>query len=380
MIRKWMAAAAAALLLWSPVNCFAAQADGTAALKIGGSETASGAVVKNGKLYLALDPVCEALGYAASDASSTGPVELLNGADGIRIDPARNQMDDNGHTVDLSALTEPDTLGGGCLLSGGRIYVRSELLSQLLGLDVGTDETTGTVTARRILQNVLTVKTERTDVSEGLLTAHIQYPVLSGSGNDKFYQNINGILKEAADSALAEGRKNAGDLAGYAASAPDYGGPIQCETDFDYRIPYNQNGLVSIVLTEYQYSGGAHGSTVQTAYTFDLKTGKALSLFDLVKSGAESECRGTVDALVRKFIDTKVYSGELMELPDLPFKTVGETPNYYLSDDGVMIYFQQYEHFPYAAGIQEFRVDYLSLAQYLDPAYASLAAKDNRIG
>lgn len=380
MIRKWMAAAAAALLLWIPVNCFAAQTDGAITLKIGSSETESGAVMKNGKLYLALDPVCEALGYTASDASYTGPVELLNGTDSIRIDPARNQMDDNGHTVDLSAWTEPDTLGGGCLLSDGRIFVRSELLSQLLGLDVSTDEATGTVTARRILQNILTVKTERIDVSEGLLTAHIQYPVLSGPGNDKFYQNINGILKEAADSALTTGRKSASDLASYASSATDYGGPLQCETNFDYRIPYSQNGLVSVVLTEYQYAGGAHGNTVQTAYTFDLKTGKALGLFDLVKSGAKADCRSTVDALVRKFIDTRVYSGELMELPDLAFKTVGDTPNYYLSDDGAMIYFQEYEHFPYVAGIQEFTLDYLSLAQYLDPAYASLAAKNNRIG
>lgn len=380
MIRKWMAAAAATLLLWVPVNCFAVQKDGAMALKIDGRETASGAVVKNGKLYLALDPVCEALGYTASDASYAGPVELLGGTDSIRIDPAHNQMDDNGHTVDLSALTEPDTLGGGCLLSDGRVFVRSELLSQLLGLDVSTDEAAGTATARRVLQNVLTVRTERADVSEGLLTAHIQYPVLSGPGNDSFYRTIDGIFKEAADSALAEGRKNAGDLASYAASAPDYGGPLQCETYFDYRIPYNQNGLLSVVLTEYQYSGGAHGNTVQTAYTFDLKTGRALGLFDLVKSGAESDCRGAVDALVRKQIDAGVSSGELMELPDLPFKTVGDTPNYYLSDGGAILYFQEYEHFPYAAGIQEFQVDYLSLAQYLDPAYASLATKNNRIG
>ena len=379
MMKKWIAAAAVTLLLMSPVTCFAAQ-DGGMDLMIGGTRTASGAVEQSGNLYLALDPVCAAMGWTETYSVSGSSVELLNGTESVRIDTAHNQMNDNGHTVDLTKYVDPDTLGSGCLLSDGRIFVRSDLLSRLFGLDVGTDEAGTTVTARRILQNVLSVQTEHNDVSEGALTAHIQYPVLSGPGNGKFYQNINGILKEAADSALITGRKAASDLAGYAASASDYGGPLQCETDLDYRIPYNQNGLISILLTEYQYAGGAHGNTVQTAYTFDLKTGKALGLFDLVKRGAKADCRSTVDALVRKFIDTRVYSGELMELPDLAFKTVGDTPNYYLSDDGAMIYFQEYEHFPYVAGIQEFTLDYLSLAQYLDPAYASLAAKNNRIG
>jgi hypothetical protein len=136
----------------------------------------------------------------------------------------------------------------------------------------------------------LTIDTERTDLTEGMLTAAIQYPVLSGPWNPQALETINGIFQQAADTALAQGRQNAKELENFASvSDSSYNSSLQCSTYFDYAVKYNQNGLLSIVLTNYQYAGGAHGSTIQTAYTFDLNTGHQLTLSDLMKSGSDTK-------------------------------------------------------------------------------------------
>ena len=41
-----------------------------------------------------------------------------------------------------------------------------------------------------------------------------------------------------------------------------------------YEIKNNQRGILSILLTVYTFSGGAHGLTVCKSITFDVTTGK----------------------------------------------------------------------------------------------------------
>ena len=351
MMRKLLACTAALLML-TPSSAFSA-ADGTLALNMGGEHT---------------EAVCEAMGYAVSGTDST--VALTNGNDVFGIDTAAGKLTENGHTAEISDCAAPDV----SLTSGGRLFVRSELLSDLLGLDVRTEASGKAVTVSRIIQNILTVGVQRTDLTDGLLTASIQVPVLSGPWDGKALEAINGVFRQSADAALAQGRQNAKELASAVGSG--YEGPLQCQTDFNYRVRYNQNGIVSVVLTNYQYSGGAHGSTIQTAYTFDLKTGARIRLSDLMKSG--SGYQKEFSARIRKEIDARVDSGALYELQDSPFQTLGDNPDFYLSNDGIVFFFQQYEHFPYAAGIQEFAVPYGGIGE-LSPAYGFLASRNNRI-
>lgn len=380
MIRKLLAALTAVLLVLPPASCFAAS-NGTMDLTIGQSTVSSGAYVNDGVLYLELEPVCRALSYQVSNAGSNSDIRLTGPSDAIRIDPADNQIEQNDHTFSVAGLSQQDSLGGGCLRLSGSLYMRADLLSQLLGLDVRTDETAKTVTLLRVIRNILSVQTKRSDLSEGLLNAAIQYPVLSGPWNGQNLNAINAVLKQAADAALSQGRQNAQEMQqttdAYQASGSSYGGSLQCTTYFDYDVKYNQNGLFSIVLSNYQYEGGVHGSTIQTAFTFDLNTGKQLKLSDL--TNPSSGYQKYFDAAIRSQIDARIKSGALYEFPSSPFQTLGGNPDFYLSDDGIVFYFQEYQYFPYAAGIQKFTVPYGSISSMLNSSYHFLYEKLNRI-
>jgi len=380
MIRKFLAVFTAALLFLIPTDCFAA-ANGSMNLKIGKTAVSSGAYVNDGILYLELEPVCRALNDQISNADSNSDILLTSLQDTIRIDPDDNRIEKNGHAFSVSDLAQQDTLGGGCLRLSGTLYMRSDLLSQLLGLDVRVDKTTGVVTVLRVIRNILTVNTSRSDLTDGLLTASIQYPVLSGPWNRSSLDAINAVLKQAADTALSQGHQNAKELQETAdirkASGVADDGLPQCAAYFNYEVKYNQNGLLSIVLSNYQYAGGAHGGTVQTAYTFDLNTGKQLSLTSLMKSG--SGYQQQFDTKIKAEINAREKSGMLVEIANSPFQTLGNNPDFYLSDDGIVFYFQQYQYFPYAAGIQEFPFSYDSIARDLKPSYRFLYEKLNRI-
>lgn len=377
MIRKILAAATASLVTLISVNC-CALSNGPLDLKTGQTATESGAYYTNDALYLEVEPVCKTLGFTVTSTDPKKDIRLTNGSDTIRIYPADNIIEKNGHSFQVLNSSPEDTLGAGCIRLGGVLYMRSDLLSDLFGLDVQTDETVDTVSVLRILENFLTIDTARTDLSEGLLTATIQYPILSGPWNPRALETINAIFKQSADTALAQGRQNAKELEDVVSEFDSsYGGSLQCSTYFNYGIKYNQNGLLSVVLTNYQYAGGAHGSTIQTAHTFDLNTGRQLTLSDLMKSGSGYE--KFLDEQIRKEIDKRVNEGSLYEFQDQPFKTLGEHPNFYLSDDGIVFYFQQYEYFPYVAGIQEFTISYDSVSDFLNPSYSYLYQKQNRI-
>jgi inhibitor of cysteine peptidase len=380
MTRKLLAAFTAALLVLLPANCLAAT-NGTMNLKIGQSSVTSGAYVSDGVLYLQLEPVCRALGYQISNAGSDSDIRLTGPSDVIRIDPANDRIEKNGHTFSVAALSQQSSLGGGCLRLSDVLYMRADLLIRLFGLDIRSDEASKTVTVQRIIQNTLTIQTKRSDLSEGLLNATLQYPVLSGQWSEQALNTINVVLRQAADAALAKGRQNAQLLQETAsirkASGLEDDGSPQCATYFDYEVKYNQNGLFSFVLNNYQYEGGAHGSTVQTSYTFDLKTGKQLKVSDLMN--ASSGYQKNLDSQIRSQINSRVSAGALYEFPNSPFQTLGSAPGFYLSNDGIVFYFQEYQYFPYAAGIQEFTVPYGSISSMLNPSYHFLYEKLNRV-
>jgi inhibitor of cysteine peptidase len=74
-------------------------------------------------------------------------------------------------------------------------------------------------------------------------------------------------------------------------------------------------------------------------------------------------------------MDRRIACGELIELEGLHFETVGDHPGFYLSGAGIVFYFQQYEYFPYAAGIQEFTIPYGALSGMLKDGYGLISAE-----
>lgn len=140
-----------------------------------------------------------------------------------------------------------------------------------------------------------------------------------------------------------------------ASLANDY--PIMVfEAIMQYRITYNSNYLVSLYYDEYQFLGGAHGSTIRTSQTWDLPTARQLPLEYFFQNNRDYKVDiiKEINRQIKEGIETgnNYYFEDYCQLVLDTFNT----NNYYLSDKGIIVYFQAYDIGPYSSGILEFNI------------------------
>lgn len=119
----------------------------------------------------------------------------------------------------------------------------------------------------------------------------------------------------------------------------------------NYTITKNMNSLLSAYFDQYEFTGGAHGNTLRSSVTWNLNTGRILSMSDLC--------------------NPQVVLGEILELariqakenPYLYFENYEELiisnfneEHFYLTPNGISVFYQQYEIGPYASGIIVFEI------------------------
>jgi hypothetical protein len=123
-----------------------------------------------------------------------------------------------------------------------------------------------------------------------------------------------------------------------------------------YNITYNQNDLLSLYYDHYTYSGGAHGITIRASDTWSLNKGCRIGLYQLC-SDPERMRRLILDR-INEQIAAQIKSGEGMYFDDYAKLTAENfnPENYYLTPEGIVVYYQQYDIAPYASGIPEFIV------------------------
>jgi hypothetical protein len=132
----------------------------------------------------------------------------------------------------------------------------------------------------------------------------------------------------------------------------------QFEAYVDYTITYNQNCYLSLYFDQYEYAGGAHGLTVRYSDTWDLPKSKRVELAEMFPH--RTHFREFIIETIDKQIETEIQTGNAMyfenyaQLVNENFKA----NNFYLTKDGVILYFQQYDIAPYAAGIPTFLIPY----------------------
>ena len=362
MIKKTITAAAILTMFLSiGIYCSALAADSQPAIFIDGAGASANAQMIDGTVYLPLRAVCETLGYTVQwDGKNGGSIVSVSKAgEMIVIDLKNYKITTKGHAY----------YTGDCVLIDNHTYMQADLFSENFGFKAQQNQQTGAVELTRVTQNPITITTMNVFSDTDDLTITLQYPQINELSDSTVQDGINTVLRETAMNAENEGLQNAYELVkvkedGYT------GSPNMCETYFDYSVKYNQNGLLSLILMDYQYAGGAHGNTIQTAYTFDLQTGKVLALSDLMKN--DSGYVSYINSAVRQGIDERVKAGNLYEFEDGKFQSIKDDQNYYLSNSGVVIYFQQYEYFPYVSGIQEFQIGFSDLKELLKTEYSFL--------
>ena len=119
--------------------------------------------------------------------------------------------------------------------------------------------------------------------------------------------------------------------------------------------------LVSLVEQSSLYSGGSHPNTVQTAYNLDIENRRLLRLEDVIEESAAPDLAALVLAGVgEKFVGIDLFEdyGETIA-SSMVYGTM--TPYWYMNDRGLVVFYNQYELGPYAAGIIKTEIPYAAL-------------------
>lgn len=132
---------------------------------------------------------------------------------------------------------------------------------------------------------------------------------------------------------------------------------MQYELVLSYTITYNELCVVSLYLDEYTFTGGAHGNTIRTAQTWNLKDAHKVSIAELfpINLNYEQKLLTEIDSQ----ITGEMKSGKSYYFDDYK-KLASDTfssDQFSLTPQGIVIYYQQYDIAPYSSGIPTFLID-----------------------
>lgn len=204
----------------------------------------------------------------------------------------------------------------------------------------------------------------------------LEYPIIIANGAvsqaaaDRMNQAIRSQFGETATSTIDDGMQaGLNDCIANQEDLPlttDQGDELSMAREFEDEtsvvVTRNERGLLSLLYTGYSFTGGAHPNSFYLSQTFDLTTGKELTLRELVRPEAieiwiqREEQRllkqdaGT-DWLFDKELVSAVASGKLKGTAASSTPAYQSLNQWYLSNNTLVRYYQSYEVEPYAAGI-----------------------------
>lgn len=144
-----------------------------------------------------------------------------------------------------------------------------------------------------------------------------------------------------------------------------------------YTTELFQDGLLSLVIQSYSYTGGAHGLPWMTALTIDLPEGERLTLGDFVKTDSLKPFMQQVrrvlldewnDALFEAAkTELEGFVEDTSPLTDDQREAFSNLEDFYLTPTGFVFYWNVYDIAPYAAGQQTVFIPYGDVREHLIP-------------
>lgn len=195
------------------------------------------------------------------------------------------------------------------------------------------------------------ISTKEVNEQTDILETDLKIPVISGMKDeelqkevnqeiDQYLMEIETAIKEQAQTFAQEAKEQGWEIRPYQVSS-------------DFKLAYNDRGVVSIVLESYEYTGGAHGMTVLKTFNLDLKDGKELALKDVFNEGTDYE------NIINQEISKEIASHpEDYFDGDMGFNGISDEQGFYIDQEGIVIYFDLYDIAPYSSGIQKFKLSF----------------------
>ena len=298
-------------------------------LKVNGENTGLKGLLLNGKTLVPVAFLRDALKIPTNYDSKTKTWKIGQGYRQLTMMVAGGSVEPviNGFYID-----------GEVKLINGKIYIPFQWVKDYLGYDAVWNKGAKQLNVIKSRENKITVTTSSYDKESKRVSVHLQYPQLGSMGDAKAEKAINTFFEKQMEDHkghIDEVMKDLGDQ--------NITNPNSFESS--YLVTYNQNGVLSLLFQYTEYTGGAHGMSYRTGYTFSLKDGKLLELKDLL--GANKDYEKRMNARLSK--ELKADPGYMGG-----FKGLKDNPDFYLLPGRVQIFFQLYEYTPYAAGFPEF--------------------------
>ena len=201
-------------------------------------------------------------------------------------------------------------------------------------------------------------------VSDQTYAPYIKYPKIEGliSGdaerkiNNTILNHIKGSYQNAVElenDEISHRQEFYNENGYHVPSSYDYA--YSYEYDVSYEVKYNKNNVLSILIYDYMYMGGAHGSATVASYNFDMITGNQISLSSVAKNSSaytKMERYARVDLLNQNAKMGMVFIEDLHEL------NIDNSRPFYFYDNGIVVKFYEYEVAAYAAGMPEVKIPY----------------------
>lgn len=124
--------------------------------------------------------------------------------------------------------------------------------------------------------------------------------------------------------------------------------PSMCDYTYStsYKVSGNNASYLSLSLSEYEYTGGAHGIGYKYGVNYSLKNGKILPITSILKTSTQFK-------KVEKYIYKKLKNNDDYSVDKLSDVDVSKKSEYLMMKDGIKVIFQYYAIAPYSTGQPE---------------------------
>lgn len=200
----------------------------------------------------------------------------------------------------------------------------------------------------------------KNDAGTVIYTASVTYPVISSTNDSQTLNLLNEKFKSEAEALIKDEETgesfNTAKQDKLSSEENDYEFPGYYKSDA-YSAQYNKNGVVSFLRSVDMYMGGAHPSHNFSGETYDMTTGEEMKITDVLKMSQEEInsliVAGFEDEAKK---DPERYAGGYFNHETLA-QNVG-LADWYLTNEGVVFFFNEYDILPYAAGVPEYVFTY----------------------
>ncbi|MGL5346274.1 MAG: DUF3298 and DUF4163 domain-containing protein [Peptostreptococcaceae bacterium] len=220
------------------------------------------------------------------------------------------------------------------------------------------------------INGIFSIQTKEIDEDSEFFKADIKYPYLKVKQQCLYKQNIHNREIEIINKTISDDiLKFKEEIKSYSKSYKEEYEKNPNKNEYtkykyeaytNYEVKYNKNNIISIPVVYYQFTGGAHGMSELKTYNYDLVTGQEIQLKDLFKEDCSYK-----DIINKEVQDNISKNPQDYFKGDDGFKGISENQKFYIEENGIVVYFGQYEIAPYSTGIPEFKIQWEKISHCL---------------